>query len=394
MNAQVTAAGWRDFMRERNQHAHTHLHYLLALALLAAACAVTLFIHAPAAYAAEGDLAVETSLAASFEANGALSIPATTLTNTTPYPMTITAASAPSELDWTCDAVGKTIQPNSSLQATWSTSTALTSEQASTAAEALPYLVGQLTYSWTYDVPVYASVFENGALVFTQGLPSEETIEANGGYVWESMTGFERSSFESKSDQPWYDYASDIISVYAETEVNPVSTAFWFSDLNAEAIDLSLFNMSEVTNMDSMFESCSSLLSIDTTGWNTSRVTNMSRTFAYCTNLYDIDVSGFNTANVTNFSQIFSTCIRLSKLNLSDWDTSSATTFYGMFEDCTHLATIGDVSGWETGRVTNMGNTFLYCSALKVDCRTWDTSSVVHHFSFSTSTGVKAPSWP
>lgn len=369
------------------------LHTLLAAITLFVICITASLFNTSSAYAAEEDLLVASSISATFEYDGSLFIPTVTLTNNTPYSMTITDASAPKELGWTCDAAGQTIAPKSSIQVTWVADSSLSSEQASEAADNLPFLVGQLTYSWTYDVPVYASVFANGALIFTQGLPSEETIAANGGSVIASMTGFEKKSYPAASKLPWYKYATRILSVSAETKVHPVSTAFWFSDLAIRTADVSNIVMSQVTNMKSMFAGSNQLQSIITTGWDTSQVTNMSQAFAECSSLSSLNVSGLNTSNVRDFSSTFLECSSLIKLNLSGWQTSNATTLYAMFKGCNQLRSISGASSWNTSNVTNMADTFLHCSLLELDCSKWAVSNVSTHSSFSSSSNVTEPNW-
>lgn len=390
MNTPLLAA---PYPVKKRQILVTLSRILLTTAALVVTCITTLLVDTPFAHAAEEDLLVTSSISATFEYNGKLSIPTVTLTNTTPYSMTITDATAPDGLEWTCDAVGQTIDPKSSIQATWTTTEKLTSEQASQAADNLPFLAGQLTYSWTYEVPVYASVFANGALIFTQGLPSEETIVANGGEVYESMTGFEKKSYPAASKLPWNDYASNILSVSFETEVNPVSTAFWFSDLAIYEVDVSNLNMSQVTNMESMFAKSSQLQSIDTTGWNTSQVTNMARVFSGCSSLSSASIASLNTSNVRDFSEAFLGCSNLTKLYLTEWSTSNATTLYAMFKGCTNLRSIDGAEDWNTSNVTNMADTFLHCTSLKIDCSQWTVTNVTTHSSFSSSTGVTEPVW-
>ena len=73
---------------------------------------------------------------------------------------------------------------------------------------------------------------------------------------------------------------------------------------------------SKTTNMNSMFNGCSSLTSLNVNNWNTSKVTNMGYMFNGCSKLTSLDVSNFNTSNVTTMAGMFNGCSSLRKVNL------------------------------------------------------------------------------
>ena len=99
-------------------------------------------------------------------------------------------------------------------------------------------------------------------------------------------------------------------------------------------------NTSNVTNMESMFNGCSSLEELDLSGLKTSNVTNMTGTFYNSTSLTSLDLSSFDTRNVTTMNTMFGNCSGLTSLDLSKWDTSKVTNMSGMFEGCTSLKKI------------------------------------------------------
>ena len=65
-----------------------------------------------------------------------------------------------------------------------------------------------------------------------------------------------------------------------------------------------------------MFSGCSSLEIIDLSSFNINNVTNMSSMFWKCSSLKSMDLSSFNTKNVTNKSFIFLRCSSLKKENV------------------------------------------------------------------------------
>ena len=146
--------------------------------------------------------------------------------------------------------------------------------------------------------------------------------------------------------------------------------------INAELIDLSKINTSEMTNMSYMFSSCKSLTSLDVSSFDTSKVTSMGSMFAYCSGLTSLDVSSFDTSNVTDMHSMFFGCSGLTSLDVSNWNTSKVTSMYEMFWNCSSLTSL-DLLNFDTSKVTSMGTMFAYCSGLtSLDLSKFDTSNV------------------
>ena len=92
--------------------------------------------------------------------------------------------------------------------------------------------------------------------------------------------------------------------------------------------------------------------------------------------LTSLDVSGFNTGNVTNMEGMFSSCSGLTSLDLSHFDTAKVTDMAGMFSSCSGLTSL-DLSHFDTAQVTNMGGMFSGCRSLtSLDLSHFDTSAV------------------
>ena len=96
---------------------------------------------------------------------------------------------------------------------------------------------------------------------------------------------------------------------------------------------VSLFDTSAVTNMASMFYSCSSLQSIPLL--DTSAVTNMSYMFYGCSSLQSIPL--LDTSAVTNMASMFYSCSSLQSIPLLD--TSAVTNMASMFNGCFSIST-------------------------------------------------------
>ncbi|MBW9282219.1 BspA family leucine-rich repeat surface protein [Lactococcus laudensis] len=119
------------------------------------------------------------------------------------------------------------------------------------------------------------------------------------------------------------------------------------------SLDLSGWNVSNVTTMASMFNGANKLQTLDTTGWNPEKVTTMNSMFYNATALNTIT----GTAN---------------------WQTDAVTnlgyTFVG-----TALTNL-DLSGWNTAAVTNMGYTFNNSPLVTIDLKGWTTASITANY--------------
>ena len=102
-------------------------------------------------------------------------------------------------------------------------------------------------------------------------------------------------------------------------------------------IDLSNFNTSEVTTMNSMFEGCLKLSFLNLSNINTSSVTDMAGMFTHCSSLISLDLSNFQTSKVTTMSVMFKDCLKLISLNLSNFDTLNVIYMGSMFKGCESL---------------------------------------------------------
>ena len=85
--------------------------------------------------------------------------------------------------------------------------------------------------------------------------------------------------------------------------------------------------------------------------------------FGGCSSLSSLDLSGFNTGNVTDMGLMFGGCSSLSSLDLSGFNTGNVTDMGLMFGGCSSLSSL-DLSGFNTENVTRMERIFDYCNNL------------------------------
>ena len=74
-----------------------------------------------------------------------------------------------------------------------------------------------------------------------------------------------------------------------------------------------------ISDINSMFQGCTSLKEINFTNFDTSSVTNMNSMFKGCTSLEYLDLSGFRTSNVKDMSLMFNGCTSLKYLDISNF---------------------------------------------------------------------------
>ena len=129
-------------------------------------------------------------------------------------------------------------------------------------------------------------------------------------------------------------------------------------------INLSNFNSSKVEDMNNMFYFCSKLSSINLSNFDTSKVTNMNSMFCGCSLLSSLNLSNFITSKVTSMRYMFSSCSKLSSLNLSNFDTSLVTDMNFMFQICSLISSL-NLSNFDTSKVTKMEMMFSSCYKLE-----------------------------
>lgn len=93
----------------------------------------------------------------------------------------------------------------------------------------------------------------------------------------------------------------------------------FFSNFSAlTSMDLSDFDTSNVTDMNSMFGGCNNLISIDLSSFKTSKLTSITAMFAGCINLTSINFKNATFDNVTSYGGAFSGCSKLAKIIVKD----------------------------------------------------------------------------
>ena len=88
-------------------------------------------------------------------------------------------------------------------------------------------------------------------------------------------------------------------------------------------------------------------------GLDTSNVTDMNSMFNGCSSLTTLDLSGLNTSKVTTMQEMFSGCTSLTSLNLSDLNMKKLQYVAHMFYDCSSLTDVFINQEVTLNRLTN-----------------------------------------
>ena len=99
---------------------------------------------------------------------------------------------------------------------------------------------------------------------------------------------------------------------------------------------------------------------IDISDWDVSNVTDISGVFYECKNLKSIgDLSRWDVSKVENMERTFYRCYKLESIgDLSKWDVSKVESMISMFAHCKTLTSVGDLSNWNVSNVKYMSYMF------------------------------------
>ena len=121
----------------------------------------------------------------------------------------------------------------------------------------------------------------------------------------------------------------------------------FFSDggknLIADDIDVS-----NVTNMNSLFQNVSYTTTVSMKNWDVRNVTDMGLLVQGCPKLVKINLTGWLTSSkLKNIRNIFSNCNELTQIKgIENWDVSGVNNMYYAFSDLGEITDI-NISGWD-----------------------------------------------
>ena len=160
---------------------------------------------------------------------------------------------------------------------------------------------------------------------------------------------------------------------------NVTSMRYSFFGCDVFNANLSEWNVGRVVDMGDMLYGCYAFNS-DLSRWNVAQVANMDQLFYNCW-AFNADISKWNVARVTTMNRMFYGC-KIFNANLSRWDVSNVEDMGFMFRGCE--AFNADLSLWNVGKVSSIGGMFVGCKAFNYDCITsWVPRSLESGHMFS-----------
>ena len=124
-----------------------------------------------------------------------------------------------------------------------------------------------------------------------------------------------------------------------------------------------------------------------------SKITDMAFIFnPFAHEIKNIDISLWNVKNVTTFGHMFQYCMNFN-CDLSKWDTRSASNMYGMFDGCSSFNS--DLSKWDVRKLVLANYMFRNCTNFNCDLSKWNTNKLEYMMGMfrGCKSLKKIPSW-
>ena len=145
-------------------------------------------------------------------------------------------------------------------------------------------------------------------------------------------------------------------------------------------------DLSQVTQLSSMFESCTNFEDLkDTIGsWDVSTIERIDSMFTACS-IFNEDISGWTFTNLLRTDSTFEEAFLFNQ-NISNWNMATVTDMAFMFYDATTFNQ--PIDNWDVSLTQEMEELFFGASSFDQDLSNWDISSVTNMTGIFTGAGV------
>ena len=195
-----------------------------------------------------------------------------------------------------------------------------------------------------------------------------------GGRAGSGVTAVDRGNPITSTEIKQWDTTDDISTcdVSHITSFSALLSASHNLNLATFNQDISSWDTSNVTNMESMFKD-QTAFNQDIGSWDTSKVTSMKWMFQDAT-AFNQDIGSWDTSSVEFLNNMFEGATAFNQ-DIGSWDTSSVMRTNFMFSGAT--AFNQDISSWDISNMKQMKYMFNGATAFDQYIRGWDTSSMV-----------------
>ena len=176
---------------------------------------------------------------------------------------------------------------------------------------------------------------------------------------------------KKKLDTPIY--SEDHYEYFPKTKQDLINIIYML--LDKDKTDFNCIDTSLITDMSDLFtDSIFENLVFDVSNWDVSKVTNMDSMFVGCIK-FDGDLSDWNVSNVETMSNMFVKCRNFTGKGLENWDVSNVTNMEFMFSECEDFEG-KSIENWNVSNVENISYMFDYCTSLNCNLNNWNVSKV------------------
>ena len=151
----------------------------------------------------------------------------------------------------------------------------------------------------------------------TQVWPNQDNNHLLYGEVVDPSQPLPTISLDDTVNTPTLDASSNMFYLDNWSNAAPTSITFNNKENIKTITKLKGLDTSNVTNMNSMFNGCSSLTTLDLSGLNTSKVTTMTEMFSGCTSLTSLNLSDLNMKKLQYVAHMFYDCSSLTDVFIS-----------------------------------------------------------------------------
>ena len=167
------------------------------------------------------------------------------------------------------------------------------------------------------DIKIGSTSASKVMLGNTQVWPKQDNNHLLYGEVVDPSQPLPTISLDDTVNTPTLDASSNMFYLDNWSNASPTSITFNNKENIKTITKLKGLDTSNVTNMNSMFNGCSSLTTLDLSGLNTSKVTTMTEMFSGCTSLTSLNLSDLNMKKLQYVAHMFYNCSSLTDVFIS-----------------------------------------------------------------------------